>query len=445
MSIYDQYLLQASRDHILDSPNQLINVFNKLTKDLCKFLNAGRVSIWFYKNNNQTINCISSYSDHHIPFKNNLELHHNDYTPYFKALEEERIIKAQDASTHHATSCFTESYLSKYGIKSMFDTPIWKSDQVVGVLCLEYFETKSGWSTEETNFIISFSDFLGKIYERNETLKLIENLENKVQQRTYELSEAVAHLKRTQDFMVQQEKLASLGTIVAGVAHELRNPLNHIIASSNIISEHIQDNQYDKDTTNKLIKIIKSSALRANNIIKNMLNQVIENDEIEAIHLIEFIKQNFNLAKFNHRVVGNVSIKLEIESLQEEIIVYLSKQKITQVFLNLFENSFYSMSEKSLSISNFTGIIKIHLMVENNNIKLTIRDNGNGIPKEKMNRIFEPFYTTKKVGDGTGLGLAIVYDIIKAHHGTISVDSSEDHFTEFTIILPQNSKETQID
>jgi signal transduction histidine kinase len=440
---YDESLMNLVKGLSLKSTSNLYPSLNKITEDICNFMGVARSSIWLYGENDESIICESLYKrDDKKHEEKGYTLYKKDFRPYFEALESERIILAGNAHTHHATQCFSEVYLTPLGIESMYDTPIWKADQVIGVLCLEYLRPKASWSIEEKNYLTSIADFIAKIFEKNSVLELIDSLEDKVQKRTNELEETVLTLKKAQEFLIQKEKLASLGTVVAGIAHELRNPLNHILVSSDIVSDLLSEETLDKETITEVNQLIKESAQRAETIIKDMLSQSLDNEIISNENLEEVIKYSYKLAvyKFADKSVLTSDIQFNIDS---RFTCDMAKQKIQRVFINVFENALFSIIKRIEKENTVTPRISIECKRESEKYIITITDNGNGIEENIANRIFEPFFTTKGVIDGTGLGMSICYDIIRSHGGDIKIQSNGKVGALVTIELPKSRKSNE--
>ena len=433
---FDETILKVVKSFNLKRSNEIYDEIDKITKEICLTTNVGRASVWLYGDKNESITCESLYlldSNTHEPRGN--ELYKSDFEPYFTAMENERIIMATNAHEHHATRCFSEVYLKPLDIQSMYDTPIWKADKVIGVLCLEYLEEKENWGVEEKNFLTSMADHLGKIYEKKYVLELIESLEEKVQIRTEELEKALESLQNAQNFLIEKEKLASLGTVVAGVAHELRNPMNHILGASEILDELVNEEELDREAIKDITSVIQESSQRADLIIKDMLDQSIDKEDFTQENLSEVAVKSYKLAlhKFSHPKIKSLYPDFEQAI---EATTKVARQKMLRVFINIFENSLSSLKSKVLKDESFVPKLDFLVKEDNSYFEFFIRDNGIGIKEEQLKRIFEPFFTTKGTKGGTGLGLSIVYDIITAHNGFIEISSEEKEYTEVKLRIP---------
>lgn len=288
------------------------------------------------------------------------------------------------------------------------------------------------------------------------------NLEEVVNVRTGELNKkndnlrnALNDLNKFKDQLVAQEKLASLGSLSAGIAHEIKNPLNLIVNSAKLIdmkmadiSKHLSELPGNGDlkndilsdiaTLNDLSKVIINNSDRSERIIHSMLQQsrTGENEKFEKVDINSVVDEYWNLAFHSMRANNpiNVSLHKNIESLGDVEII---PKDFGRLLLNLFENSFYALYDKAQYEDDFIPQVWIYVeKLDDNKFQIRVKDNGIGLSEDIREKILEPFYTTKPTGEGTGLGLSMVHDIVLAHQGTISINSEEGEFTEFAIILP---------
>ena len=228
-------------------------------------------------------------------------------------------------------------------------------------------------------------------------------------------------LKIRQQQLVQSEKLASLGTMLAGVAHEFNNPLSNISSSAQILDEEL-DAKEDV-FARELVEQISAESNRAAAIVHTLLSLAREEKFQRDHYLLKPLLQEI-LDLLRGQVAGNIDIQLAIS---DEIEIFADKQKIQQVFINLLKNSLDAMNDQ--------GLITIKAWQNHESVKITISDNGPGIPKKMQEKIFDPFFTTKDTGQGSGLGLFIIHDIIVQHGGRITVDNTGEGAI-FTIVLP---------
>lgn len=230
-------------------------------------------------------------------------------------------------------------------------------------------------------------------------------------------------LKTREEQLVQSKKLASLGTMLAGVAHEVNNPLSNISSSCEILLEELDAG--DKEWQRKLLRKVLEQVDKARGIVLNLL-EFSRNKEFykETFNLKEVLQKTLSLLK--GQIPTGVKVVTEID---ENLTISADKQRMQQAFLNLISNAVQALDgegEVRIRANNFRdGVVTV-----------IIKDTGPGIPAEILPKIFDPFFTTKDVGQGTGLGLFITHDIILRHHGTINVKSSPDKGTTFTVRIP---------
>jgi signal transduction histidine kinase len=266
-----------------------------------------------------------------------------------------------------------------------------------------------------------------------------EILEQKFQARTREL-------EASQSRLVQQEKLASLGQLTAGIAHEIKNPLNFVTNFSEIGNELIDEfiktentkerNDLSQDLKQVLSKI-NEHGKRADGIVKSMLEHSRSSKgETTSTDINKLCDEYLNLSYHGMRA-NNVDFNCEIIKDFKEGLpkINVVREDLSRVILNLLNNAFYAVSDKFKDTKEYQPTVKLSTTLHQNQLLIKVWDNGNGIPNNIISKIFEPFYTTKPTGVGTGLGLSLSYDIIKAHGGDLKVVSELNNFTEFTIIL----------
>ena len=281
-----------------------------------------------------------------------------------------------------------------------------------------------------------------------------------VQARTKELSQSLDELRTAQDRLVQTEKLASLGQLTAGIAHEIKNPLNFVNNFSALSAELTDElNDVLKQATlagnirvevDELTGLLKDNlekvvqhGKRADSIVKNMLLHSREGaGEHRPADINALVDESLNLAYHGARAEKsqfNVTLERNFDPKAGTAEVF--PQEITRVFLNLIANGFYAVTKrKAENGAGFEPSLTASTKDRGEHVEIRIRDNGTGIPAEVKEKMFNPFFTTKPAGEGTGLGLSMSHDIIvKQHGGTIEVVTEPGRFTEFTIVLPRES------
>ena len=297
----------------------------------------------------------------------------------------------------------------------------------------------------------------------SQLLDLYESLEKKVEERTKELEQANQKLKETQTMMVHSEKMRSLGELVAGIAHEINNPINFIYGNIMILDNYQKDllaliDKYStqegtmnpdavkeisdfkqtidldflKDDIADLIRSCLEGVERTKNIILDLKNfSRMDEMVFSECNIPKEIDTTLNI--LNNKIKNRIVVHKDYEENLPKIEAYGGQ--INQVFMNILDNAQGAIKG--------TGDIFITAKKEGENIKIEFRDTGCGIKKENLNKIFEPFFTTKPVGQGTGLGMAISYKVIKNHKGNITISSEEGKGTKFTITLPIKMTENE--
>jgi len=336
--------------------------------------------------------------------------------------------------------------------RSLLGVPMLRQGLPIGVITLIRTEPRA-FTDKQIELAITFAD-QAAIAIQNVTLF------EEVQTRTRELSKSLDDLRTAQNRLIQTEKLASLGQLTAGIAHEIKNPLNFVnnfsalsaeltdelnvvLASATLtgkICEEVEElTGLLKDNMQKVVLHGK----RADSIVKNMLLHSREGSgDHRPADVNALVEESLNLAYHGARAEKpqfNVKLTRHLDPAAGMIEVF--PQEITRVLLNLISNSFYAATRpKNENDMDFESMLSATTRDRGEHVEIRIRDNGIGIPPEVKEKIFNPFFTTKPAGEGTGLGLSMSHDIIvKQHGGTIDVESSPGEFTEFTILLPRKS------
>jgi two-component system, NtrC family, sensor kinase len=290
-----------------------------------------------------------------------------------------------------------------------------------------------------------------------ENVRLFESVET----RTRELAKSLEDLRTAQDRLVQTEKLASLGQLTAGIAHEIKNPLNFVNNFSSVSVELIDELRetlgnapLDNETRTGIDEIadmlqsnldrVVQHGKRADSIVKNMLLHSREGSgEHRPVDINAIVEESLNLAYHGARAEKqgfNITLERSFDPTAGEVDLY--PQEVTRVLLNLISNGFYAAIKRKGQAGNegFEPVLAAVTKNLGDRVEIRIRDNGTGIPPDVKARMFDPFFTTKPAGEGTGLGLSISHDIIvKQHAGSIAVDTEPGLFTEFRIVLPRSA------
>lgn len=310
--------------------------------------------------------------------------------------------------------------------------------------------TSKSLTDEETDIMLRLANAFGLMYTRFLDLKKLEEQAVVINEEKKVLETTLADLKATQSQLIQSEKMASLGELTAGIAHEIQNPLNFVNNFSEVNSELIAEMKDEltkgnieeakriaSDIDDNEKKIIFHGK-RADAIVKGMLqhsrssSSVKEPTDINAL-ADEYLRLAYHGLRAKDKSF-NATMKTDFDGTIGKIDIV--PQDIGRVILNLITNAFYVVTEKKkLNIEGYEPTVTVSTKKEVDKVQVSVKDNGNGIPQKVLDKIFQPFFTTKPTGQGTGLGLSLSYDIVKAHGGELKVVTKESDGAEFLIIL----------
>ena len=279
-----------------------------------------------------------------------------------------------------------------------------------------------------------------------------ETLEQQVGERTAALTKSLSELQSTQAQLIQSEKMASLGELTAGIAHEIQNPLNFVTNFSEVNKEMISELQTELKAGNAEEAILISNDIRDNEekinhhgkradaIVKGMLLHSRKNTGQKEAADINTLCDEYLRLSYHGLRAKDKSFNADFTTDFDETIdkINIVPQDMGRVLLNLFNNAFYAIHEKKKAADeNYKPLVSIQTKKINDKVEIIVSDNGNGIPQNILDKIFQPFFTTKPTGQGTGLGLSLSYDIItKQHNGTIRAESKENEGSIFVIQIP---------
>jgi signal transduction histidine kinase len=335
--------------------------------------------------------------------------------------------------------------------RALLSVPLMREGLAVGVITMRMAYPRS-FSDRQIEVVETFAD---------QAVIAIQNVRlfEEVQARTAELTASLNDLRHAQDRLVQSEKLASLGQLTAGIAHEIKNPLNFVNNFSAVSGDLIDElrealasaplDEKTRADVEELTVLLKGNlekvvqhGRRADSIVKNMLLHSREGSgDHRPVDVNGLVEESMNLAYHGARAAEpgfNVTLAKELDPVAGEADLY--PQEITRVLLNLFSNGFYAATKRKAELGDlFEPTMTASTRNLGQRVEIRIRDNGTGIPDEVKGKMFNPFFTTKPAGEGTGLGLSLSHDIVvKQHGGSIDVATHPGEFTEFTIVLPRH-------
>ena len=432
------HLVQPKIDHIFQRRRlDLAKVFEVFTDELTHLKELGElskhvvetirkafyveeISLLLSKNENGPLECVSRIPDGEIPYldpensflswleKNDIVVlrEYLDIDPKFESVREE-----------------TKNYFE--AVNSQVCVPLVLNQRLLGIINIGRKTNLKRFDVAEINFLsdlrktaaIALSNTLRSIAMQENLRQWNVELERKVEERT-------AELKETQAQLIQAEKLASIGTLAGGIAHEINNPLTAVLTNVQMIkfSGEIQDVES--------LSLIEEGAKRCQAIIKKLMRYARKSEEVDAFEAVDLNRVIRTVCDFLGYQLKQENIEINL-SLGEIDPVYGIPNELEQVFINLILNS-----RDAIRSAGRQGKIQIQTEQSNGLIKIEVADNGTGIKKEYLARVFDPFYTTKDIGEGTGLGLTVSSGIVEKHLGKISVSSEEGRGTTFSIQFP---------
>ena len=365
----------------------------------------------------------------------------------------EQRMPVQIADIQNDPSSSVLDVIVRAGFRALLVVPLLGPDRIVGALVVR--RKQPGEFPKSTVELLQ--TFAAQSVLAIQNARLFESVEA----RTRELAKSLEDLRTAQDRLIQTEKLASLGQLTAGIAHEIKNPLNFVNNFSAVSVELVDElrdalggahldsklygaiNEIADMLQGNLDKVVQHGK-RADSIVKNMLLHSRQGSgEHRPVDINALVDESLNLAYHGARAEKqgfNITLERSFDAAAGEVDLF--PQEITRVLLNLISNGFYAATKHKAELDGGDYEPTLAATTKNlgDSVEIRIRDNGTGIPPEVRGQLFNPFFTTKPAGEGTGLGLSISHDIIvKQHGGSIEVDTRPGEFTEFRIVLPRGA------
>ncbi len=463
MQMQVQALFEVSQSQAI-SFGDLQTAFQELTEKTAFTLQIERVSVWLFDDEHTKIRCVDLFEKTSGLHSQGLELCVVDYPNYFAAIHAEARLAVDDAQNDLKTCEFRDHYLIPLNIFSMLDSSVHLDGEVGGLVCCEQVGSQRIWTKAEQNFVRSIANLITLTIESN-----------KKHQKAAKLEQIFSELKQAQLQMVQNEKMATLGNLVAGVAHEVNNPIGFLKGSISNAEEYIKDlfahlecyqesyptpeeevNEHAEDIdleflSEDLPKLLNSMRLATERIkdISTSLRTFSRADTTQkvACNLHEGIDSTILILKYRLKANDKRPAIKVIQEYAKLPLVKCFLGQLNQVFMNIIANAidaldtvvegktFTEIDENSLKIT-----ISTEIKSDGDTVLISIKDNASGMPESVREHVFDNLFTTKGVGKGTGLGLAIAKQIVEeTHNGKLDCHSTLGEGTEFIIELPVKS------
>ncbi|MGM0630761.1 MAG: GAF domain-containing sensor histidine kinase [Pseudomonadota bacterium] len=450
----ENILLDVSKSPDIDG-GDLEKASELILASALKGLDITRVSIWLLQPDKQSMVAAKlidkKLSNAEVPVLRKSEL-----PSYFQVLLTERTIIANDARNHPATVELSNGYLEETGVYGMLDVPLRHKGEMIGVMCCESRKPSRRWTSDEVAFVGVLADIYGRAVsaserERFEELLIRQNeqLESMVEERTQSLTKALDNFKQAQERLIETEKMAALGKLVAGVAHEVNTPLGVSVTAVTHCEHRLKklDQGFSNGSisrkqlqtfigdTYEAYQLLTSNLERAATLIQNFKKTAVDQSSFELV--------NCQLNDYLHALIlslkpvvkkKHVNITIDCD---DNIVLSTYQGALAQIVTNLVSNT----NDHAFAEPYEKHQIEIKTEPKDEGVLFHFRDNGKGMDSETIKNIFEPFFTTSRQTGGSGLGLSIVYNLVtRKLKGEISVQSTPGEGTEFSFFLPDLPK-----
>lgn len=418
-------------------------------------LNTARASIWLLNNDNSQCHCQLLLDKNNAESAQSLILTRANFPAYFRTLDTQRVIIANNAHTDPATAEFSEHYLTPLGINSMLDAPLRFKGKMIGIFCCEHTGDFRQWEDDECTFLSGLADLYGRALSAQES-RLVKQeleaanryLEERVVERTNTLQKTLETLTGTQEKLIESEKMAALGNLVAGVAHEVNTPIGVAVTANSSATDNLKQlkQQLETNTLSKnslmtflthideCLTISSSNLDRAAALICSFKQTAVDQSslDISSVMLKKYLANTIHsltpLTRSHH-------ISTEIDC-DETLSVVTVSGALSQIIMNLVSNScVHGFKERTNNQINIT----VQVDKQQGSYSLCYRDNGHGMSTTVLQSVFEPFFTTTRGKGGSGLGMAIVYNLAtQALQGDVKIHSQPQQGITIIFTFPLN-------
>lgn len=443
------------------SQGQIELACQELTEAISQLVQVERVSIWLANDDGTKIKCTDLFQRTEQQHTSGSELEAAHYPVYFEAVMSTPLVAANDARTDPRTNEFLTGYLDVLNIYSMLDASIYVAGEVKGVICCEQVGKPRTWSSSDQNFVRSVANLVALTLETHQR-----------QQNTRKLEQTLSQLEESQLQLIQSEKMASLGDLVAGVAHEINNPIGFLKGSVQNAEDYLKDllghlALYETLYPNAVEQIQENAEEIDLSFLREDCPTLFDSmkSATDRITSISDSLRTFSRADTEHKVEVDVQeclnstlliLKYRLKANDQRPAIEIDKQygelplidgfsgQLNQVFMNILANAIdvFDEAAQKLSFSELQAhpqkiTIQTAASLDQPTVEIRICDNGKGMSESVRARIFDHLFTTKDVGKGTGLGLAIAKQIIvEKHGGSLTVRSTPGQGSQFCIGLP---------